>query len=230
MTDFELVPSQPSARVVAVTTPLDFPGGVREFIAYVARVSNPANQMNHETSPKLIAYLQKKGHWSPFEMANMVVEIKTTRDIAHQIIRHRSFSFQEFSQRYAEVTAFTTSDARRQDLKNRQGSIDDMSDADRDWWYDQQMKVITASAKAYHAALGRGIAKEVARKVLPEGLTLTTLYMNGTVRSWIHYLHWRLLPEQGAQKEHRDVAEAIYNALQQHAEEMFTTEVVRGSN
>ncbi len=185
---------------------------VQELIAFCARVSNPSNQMNSETSEKLIRYLVKHQHWSPLEMVSACLEIETTRDIAHQIVRHRSFSFQEFSQRYAnpvEDLAFTTREARLQDTKNRQNSIDLDPEDDIDKklmsdWQIQQDKVIMAADKAYQWAITNGIAKEQARVVLPEGLTKTRLYMNGTLRSWVHYIELR--SAHGTQKEHMEIA------------------------
>ena len=185
---------------------------VQELIAFCARVSNPSNQMNSETSEKLIRYLVKHQHWSPLEMVSACLEIETTRDIAHQIVRHRSFSFQEFSQRYAnpvEDLAFTTREARLQDTKNRQNSIelDPEDEIDRKLmsdWQIQQDKVIMAADKAYQWAIANGIAKEQARVVLPEGLTKTRLYMNGTLRSWVHYIELR--SAHGTQKEHMEIA------------------------
>jgi thymidylate synthase (FAD) len=185
---------------------------VQELIAFCARVSNPSNQMNSETSEKLIRYLVKHQHWSPLEMVSACLEIETTRDIAHQIVRHRSFSFQEFSQRYAnpvEDLAFTTREARLQDTKNRQNSIELDSEDDIDKklmsdWQIQQDKVIMAADKAYQWAIDNGIAKEQARVVLPEGLTKTRLYMNGTLRSWVHYIELR--SAHGTQKEHMEIA------------------------
>ena len=185
---------------------------VQELIAFCARVSNPSNQMNSETSEKLIRYLVKHQHWSPLEMVSACLEIETTRDIAHQIVRHRSFSFQEFSQRYAnpvEDLAFTTREARLQDTKNRQNSIDldpeDQLDQKLEQdWRAQQDKVVLAADKAYRWAIENGIAKEQARVVLPEGLTKTRLYMNGTLRSWVHYIELR--SANGTQKEHMDIA------------------------
>ena len=179
-------------------------------IAYMARVSNPSNQDNVGTNEKLIRYLVKHKHWSPFEMANIVLEINTTRDIARQILRHRSFSFQEFSQRYAEPEAmgypFVVKQTRLQDTKNRQNSIetDDRQLPQR--WAAQQSRVIGAAENAYAWAVSNGIAKEQARAVLPEGITKSRLYMIGTVRSWIHYVELRTTP--GTQKEHMDVARA----------------------
>lgn len=194
--------------------------GPGEFVGYVARVSNPDNQMNKETYPKLMAYLQKARHWSPFEMSNAVIEIHTTRDIAHQILRHVSNRFQEFSQRYAEVKDFHYDFvARRQDTKNRQNSIADMSEDDIQWFFGAQKMVVDLTTDLYKEALRRGIAKELARKVLPEGLTGTTLYMNGSLRSWTHYLAERL--HEGTQKEHRDVAIACQAELKKHIPEVF---------
>ena len=185
---------------------------VQELIAYCARVSNPSNQMNTETSEKLIRYLVKHAHWSPLEMVSACLEIETTRDIAHQIVRHRSFSFQEFSQRYAnpvEDLAFTIREARLQDTLNRQNSIelDPEDEIDRKLeqdWRIQQDKVVLAASKAYQWAIENGIAKEQARVVLPEGLTKTRLYMNGTLRSWVHYIELR--GANGTQKEHMEIA------------------------
>jgi thymidylate synthase (FAD) len=201
-----------NAKIIGVTEPrLDGANGsmsVDEFIAYVARVSNPSNQSNTLTAPKLLRYLAKHKHWSPFEMVNVVMEIETTRDIARQILRHRSFSFQEFSQRYADPTqslGFVTREARLQDQKNRQNSIDmDQSDSNAIVWQNFQEKVTEAAEDAYRWAVLNGIAKEQARAVLPEGLTVSRMYMNGTLRSWIHYCQLRMGPE--TQKEHREVA------------------------
>ena len=186
---------------------------VQDLIAFCARVSNPAAQINSATSEKLIKYLIKHQHWSPLEMVNAVLEIETTRDIAHQIVRHRSFAFQEFSQRYADPKeqgeVFITSEARLQDTKNRQNSID-INLADEGMpelinrWEELQQDVIYTAGRAYDWAINAGIAKEVARKVLPEGLTKTTLYMNGTLRSWVHYIELR--SANGTQKEHMDIA------------------------
>lgn len=178
-----------------------------EFIAYTARVSNPSNQHNTLTTPKLLKYLITHKHWSPFEMVDVVMEIETTRDIAHQIIRHRSFSFQEFSQRYADPTkdmGFVTREARLQDAKNRQNSIEtDDNKLQKEWQYAQEY-IADQCQSVYNDFIQRGIAKEQARAVLPEGLTKTRLYMSGTLRSWIHYIDVRA--EEGTQKEHREVA------------------------
>jgi len=175
------------------------------LIAYMARVSNPENQDNKDTAPKLLKYLIDNKHWSPFEMVNVCMEIETTRDIARQMLRHRSFSFQEFSQRYAIASESEFSQPRLQDWKNRQNSIEvEDKELYRYWWSLQQV-VLSTSLDAYHQALDNGIAKEVARKVLPEGIMLSKLYMNGTLRSWLHYLDVRC--DKATQKEHRDVAD-----------------------
>ena len=183
----------------------------QELVAFCARVSNPSNQMNKETSEKLIKYLIKHQHWSPLEMVSACMEIETTRDIAHQIVRHRSFSFQEFSQRYANPAEygdqFVTSEARLQDTKNRQNSIEIDNESDLQYeWELQQQKVIDVSKEVYEWAIGNGIAKEQARVVLPEGNTKTRLYMNGTIRSWVHYIDLR--GANGTQKEHMEIAHA----------------------
>jgi len=176
-----------------------------EQVAYAARVSNPANQNNSDTAEKLVRYLIKNQHWSPLEMVNICLEIETTRDIARQILRHRSFSFQEFSQRYAVADlGWELKEARLQDTKNRQNSIVTDNLALQTWWETQQKRVIEASQSAYDWAIANGIAKEQARAVLPEGMTVSRLYMNGTLRSWVHYIQLR--SEKGTQKEHRDVA------------------------
>lgn len=182
-----------------------------EAVAYCARVSNPENQNAQETAPKLLKYLIKHKHWSPFEMANVCMEIETTRDIARQILRHRSFSFQEFSQRYAVVSRFDTRDCRLQDDKNRQNSLITDDIELKDWWHMAQWRVQTEAEFMYKAALDRGIAKEQARALLPEGLAVSRMYMNGTLRSWLHYIEVRTDPS--TQKEHRDVAEACKNVL-----------------
>ena len=183
-------------------------GNVQDLIAFCARVSNPSNQMNKETNERLIKYLIKHQHWSPLEMVSACLEIQTTRDIAHQIVRHRSFSFQEFSQRYAnpdeQGDMFEYSEARLQDEKNRQNSIEvDDKKLQLDWLH-AQMRIAHLAKKEYDWAIKKGIAKEQARKVLPEGITKTTLYMNGTLRSWVHYIELR--SANGTQKEHMDIA------------------------
>jgi thymidylate synthase (FAD) len=192
----------------------NFASDMTDLVAFCARVSNPAGQMNTATNEKLIKYLIKNQHWSPLEMVNVCLEIETTRDIARQMLRHRSFSFQEFSQRYADPTAeledaFVLRDARRQDTKNRQNSVElDLSnDADRflaAGWENVQREVIRKCREAYEYAIANGIAKEQARAVLPEGLTVSRLYMNGSLRSWIHYIQLR--SGNGTQKEHMEIA------------------------
>ena len=180
---------------------------MQELIAFCARVSNPANQFNTGTSDKLIKYLINNKHWSPLEMVSVCLEIETTRDIARQMLRHRSFSFQEFSQRYADPTKdldFVLREARLQDTKNRQNSITTEDLQLQAFWQQQQLRVINAAKEAYTWAIDNGIAKEQARVVLPEGNTVSRLYMNGTLRSWIHYIELRA--ENGTQKEHRDIA------------------------
>lgn len=180
---------------------------VQDLIAFCARVSNPSNQTNTETSDKLIRYLIKHKHWSPLETASACLEIETTRDIARQILRHRSFSFQEFSQRYADPTkdlSFVLREARLQDAKNRQNSIETNNLALQAFWQTQQQNVINAAKNAYEWAIENGIAKEQARAVLPEGLTVSRMYVNGTLRSWVHFIELR--SESGTQKEHRQIA------------------------
>tara|TARA_R110002012_G_scaffold236204_3_gene409916 strand:+ start:945 stop:1586 length:642 start_codon:yes stop_codon:yes gene_type:complete len=181
-------------------------------VAYCARVSNPANQNNKLTNNKLIKYLIKNCHWSPFEMVNICLEIKTTRDIARQILRHRSFAFQEFSQRYAKVTEeLDTKDARLQDSKNRQSSIITTDDKLKLEWKEKQNEITSLIKKNYYWALDNNIAKECARVILPEGLTPSTLYMSGTLRSWIHYLQLRC--GNGTQLEHMDIANKIKSEI-----------------
>ena len=195
----------------------NFPFGVNEIqdlVAYCARVSNPNNQNNSETSAKLIKYLIKHKHWSPLEMVSACLEIETTRDIARQILRHRSFSFQEFSQRYADPTKdlkFTTREARLQDEKNRQNSIEVSDQKLQDEWNTLQDMLIEDAKQAYQWAIAKGIAKEQARAVLPEGLTMSRMYMNGTLRSWVHYIDLRTA--NGTQKEHMIIAEECAVAI-----------------
>ena len=179
----------------------------QEMVAFCARVSNPDNQMNNDTSTGLIKYLIRHKHWSPFEMVSACLEIKTTRDIARQILRHRSFSFQEFSQRYAVATDFETREARMQDPVNRQNSVVTEDTEIQDEWDMIQDNVIDLTKAAYNRALDLGIAKEQARAVLPEGLTASTMYVNGTLRSWIHYIELR--SENGTQKEHMEIAKEV---------------------
>jgi len=206
--------SQPSAEFLE-----DGIEDVQDLVAYCARVSNPSNQNNSETSAKLLNYLAKHKHWSPFEMASACLEIETTRDIARQILRHRSFSFQEFSQRYANPVTdleFETRDARLQDEKNRQNSIalDPVNEAQMILqleWEEKQEAVIEAAKDAYRWAIANGIAKEQARAVLPEGNTVSRMYMNGTLRSWMHYIELR--GANGTQQEHMDIAHAIAKVI-----------------
>jgi thymidylate synthase (FAD) len=186
----------------------------QELIAYCARVSNPSNQLNTDTSEKLIRYLIKHQHWSPLEMVSACIEITTTRDIARQILRHRSFSFQEFSQRYADPTkelSFVLREARLQDTKNRQNSITTDDIVLQQGWERAQQRVLYAVKEAYQWAIDNGIAKEQARAVLPEGLTESRLYMNGTLRSWIHFIELR--SANGTQKEHQEVAVACAKVI-----------------
>jgi len=207
--------SQPTAEFASLGI-----SDAQELIAYCARVSNPSNQLNTETSERLIKYLIRHQHWSPLEMVSACLEITTTRDIARQILRHRSFSFQEFSQRYADPTKdlnFVLRDARRQDLQNRQNSIElDIQNNDEDrqlayQWERMQELVIKQARDAYERAILKGIAKEQARAVLPEGLIESRLYMNGTLRSWIHFIELR--SANGTQKEHQEVAIACAKVI-----------------
>jgi thymidylate synthase (FAD) len=213
--------SKPSRELV-----IDGLYDVKELIAYCAKVSNPSGQMNMATADKLLAYLQKHAHWSPFEMASACMEIETTRDIARQILRHRSFSFQEFSQRYADPTKdldFVLREARLQDTSNRQNSISLETTPENQYlklqWEKAQQRVLVAAKEAYGWAIENGIAKEQARAVLPEGLTVSRMYMNGTIRSWIHYIQLRR--ENGTQKEHIEIAMACAEAIK----EIFPLEI-----
>ena len=198
--------SKPSAEMLS-----EGMNDVEDLVAFCARVSNPSNQMNQETSAKLIKYLIKHAHWSPLEMVSACLEIETTRDIARQILRHRSFSFQEFSQRYANPQdmeeAFEIREARLQDTKNRQNSIECDSISTIALWIAKQQEVINKAKEVYDWAIENGIAKEQARAVLPEGNTKSRMYMNGTIRSWIHYIDLRA--SNGTQKEHMEIAKAI---------------------
>ena len=185
-----------------------------EQVAYAARVSNPANQNNNDTAEKLVRYLIKNQHWSPLEMVNICMEIETTRDIARQILRHRSFSFQEFSQRYAVADlGFELKEARMQDLKNRQNSTKTDNLALQSWWENYQNGVASKAKEAYDWAITNGIAKEQARAVLPEGMTVSRLYMNGTLRSWVHYIQLRTA--KGTQEEHRMIAALCGHAIEE---------------
>lgn len=215
--------------LVGITKPSAMTGctTAEELVAYAARVSNPENQIHHESAPRLLRYLIKHGHWSPFEMVSITMEIRTTRDIARQMLRHRSFSFQEFSQRYAIAEDFYYREARLQDPSNRQNSIEleDSEDFGKggnksqherlyEDWNMKQAKVLDASKKAYRWALDNGIAKEQARAVLPEGNTVSTLYMSGTLRSWIHYCDLRR--GHGTQKEHMRIADQCWDIIATH--------------
>jgi thymidylate synthase (FAD) len=179
----------------------------QDLLAYMARVSNPDNQYATESGPKLLKYLIKNKHWSPLEMVHLSLEIETTRDIARQVLRHRSFSFQEFSQRYAAVQGFELSEVRLQDVRNRQNSIE-VGDSDmHHWWFQAQKRVRDDAELMYNMALAKGVAKEQARKLLPEGLTMSRMYMAGNLRSWLHYVDIRC--DKATQKEHREVAEQV---------------------
>lgn len=195
------------SHTIACAEDMDHVAEMNDLVAFCARVSNPSNQYNTETADKLISYLVKWKHWSPFEMVNVCLEIETTRDIARQILRHRSFSFQEFSQRYADPVkdlSFEVREARLQDQKNRQNSIEVNDPALDDAWQNKQLAMIEIARLTYQWAIENGIAKEVARAVLPEGLTTSRMYMNGTLRSWIHYIDIR--SDKATQKEHRMIA------------------------
>ena len=216
-----------AVRIISATVPFikDENGrsmSTNEYVAYVARISNPKNQSNHATGAKLLKSLLRDKHWSPLEMVDVTIEIKTTRDIARQILRHRSFSFQEFSQRYAAVTEMSDPrEARLQDTKNRQSSIeiDHYDDAQEELarkWIEAQDEVIITAQEVYKWALEKGIAKEVARSVLPEGLTMSRLYMKGSLRSWIHYCQLRI--DNGTQKEHMLIASECWYLLNQEYE------------
>ena len=211
-----------SVKLIALTAPrVEGINTAEEFICYCARISNPSNQMNNLTSPKLMKYLIDNKHWSPFEKVSLTMDIQTTRDIGRQILRHRSFSFQEFSQRYADPTSmeFELREARLQDNKNRQNSIEIEDDIPIDWdgqpitekWEFYQNNMITHAKAYYRWAIRNGIAKEQARAILPEGLTSTRMYMSGTLRSWIHYCLLRM--KNGTQKEHMIIAEQCWKEI-----------------
>ena len=206
-----------SAKLVSYSKPHEGTQTIEDLVAYCARVSNPSNQNNTATNAKLIKYLINNQHWSPLEMVSVCIEIETTRDIARQILRHRSFSFQEFSQRYAVADlGFNKREARLQDHKNRQNSIElDASNNNNDLsttWDEMQKNVIESSETAYKWAIDNGIAKEQARCVLPEGMTVSRMYVNGTLRSWVHYIQLR--SDNGTQKEHREIAVACAKAIE----------------
>jgi thymidylate synthase (FAD) len=206
-------------KLISYSTPteeiaVDGIDNAQELVAFCARVSNPSNQLNTETSEKLINYLINNSHWSPLEMVSACLEIETTRDIARQMLRHRSFSFQEFSQRYANPVKdleFVIREARLQDLKNRQNSIPSDNKQINEIWTNKQQNVIDLAIETYNWAIENGIAKEQARSVLPEGNTVSRLYMNGTLRSWIHYIQLR--SANGTQKEHMDIAKACAEVI-----------------
>ena len=206
-------------RLISVTQPrIPEAKTAEDLIAYCARVSNPSNQANLETAPKLLGYCIKNSHWSIFEMADATIEIETTRDIGRQIIRHRSFSFQEFSQRYADASqlGFIERQTRLQDTKNRQNSVhidqsDDLHNKIDEIWQMKQEQIQYETKTAYKWAIDNGIAKEQARAVLPEGMTMSRMYMKGNLRSWIHYCHLRM--ENGTQKEHMDIANKCWDIL-----------------
>tara|TARA_Y100000996_G_scaffold327444_1_gene263486 strand:+ start:275 stop:937 length:663 start_codon:yes stop_codon:yes gene_type:complete len=207
---------KPQVSLVGLTQPSASTDchSANELIAYAARVSNPENQANAKTAPKLLAYLIKHQHWSPFEIVSVTMEINTTRDIGRQILRHRTFSFQEFSQRYAVSEQFEHRDARLQDEKNRQNSIETDDKRLIEKWNMEQSKVMNEAKKVYKWALDNGIAKEQARAVLPEGNTMSTIYMAGTLRSWIHYCQLRM--GHGTQKEHMDIAKKCWSIIGTH--------------
>lgn len=204
-------------RLISCSQGVDLPEYIKtpqELVAYCARVSNPANQLNTETSERLIRYLIRHKHWSPLEMVNACLEIETTRDIARQILRHRSFSFQEYSQRYADPTKdfeFEFREARLQDTKNRQNSIETDDRNLHDMWKIKQRDLANSALETYKWAINNGIAKEVARAVLPEGMMMSRMAMNGTIRSWIHYIQLR--SANGTQKEHMEIALACAQAI-----------------
>lgn len=200
-----------TARLIASTKGIEElfnKGNGEEVVSYVARVSNPNNQTNFETAPKLLSYLIKNKHWSPFEHSYLTIEIETSRGIAAQILRHRSFVFQEFSQRYSKTEEYVQYEARRQDLKNRQNSIDDMSEEDKTWFKNIQIELWDVAERAYNDALKKGIAKEQARFLLPLN-TKTKLYMTGSIRSWITYFMVRM--DKTTQLEHRQIAKDCFN-------------------
>lgn len=206
-------------NLIGITKPSAYTGctSANELIAWAARVSNPSNQNNTATAPKLVQYLIRNQHWSPLEMVHVSMEIKTTRDIARQILRHRSFSFQEYSQRYADPTkdlGYELREARLQDPKNRQNSIDNEDRRLQEEWNEKQLAVINASREAHRWATENGIAKEQARSVLPEGNTESVMIMSGSLRSWVHYCHLRM--DKATQKEHRIVAEQCWKIIGIH--------------
>jgi|TARA_B110000977_G_C10954685_1_gene446083 thymidylate synthase (FAD) len=223
--------SEFSTKLISITRPYEDDAGYgvtldtpEELIAYCARVSSPDNQDNKNTADKLLKYCIRNSHWSIFEMVDATIEIVCTRDIGRQILRHRSFSFQEFSQRYAEAIDFVRGEARLQDTKNRQNSIEIVDKELRDLWEEMQTDVLILAKKHYKHALNMGIAKEVARKILPEGLTKSRMYMKGSLRSWLHYCDLRR--GNGTQKEHRLIADSCWGILSKEFPSVFS--VVEG--
>ena len=223
--------SEFSTKLISITRPYEDNAGYgvtldtpEELIAYCARVSSPDNQDNKSTADKLLKYCIRNSHWSIFEMVDATIEIVCTRDIGRQILRHRSFSFQEFSQRYAEAIDFVRGEARLQDTKNRQNSIEIVDKELRDLWEEMQTDVLILAKKHYKQALNMGIAKEVARKILPEGLTKSRMYMKGSLRSWLHYCELRR--GNGTQKEHRLIADSCWEILSKEFPSVFS--VVEG--
>lgn len=209
-------------KVIGVTKPVvDFIPDSEGIISYAARVSAPKNQTNFDTAERLLNYCIKHSHWSVFETVSLTMEIKCPRDIARQILRHRSFSFQEFSQRYAESTEFIKRECRLQDTKNRQNSIQTEDEVLESWWEDVQVNLLEDIRTAYSEALEKGIAKEVARVILPEGLTMSNMYMNGTLRSWLHYIDLR--SKNGTQLEHVVVAEKCREAIKEYFPTLINT-------
>lgn len=213
-------------RIIGLTQPV-VPeiSSSEEMLAYCARVSNPKNQLNHATAPKLLSYLIREKHFSPFEMVSITAEITTTRDIARQILRHRSFSFQEFSQRYAEAIGFVYRQTRLQDTKNRQNSILTEDETLKQWFDESQRIVIEVVDELYTEALQKGIAKEQARALLPEGLTISKMYMAGTLRSWLHYIAVRIA--NGTQKENSDIAFKAWNEISVYFPSVKDDEIIR---
>ena len=223
--------SEFSTKLISITRPYEDDAGYgvtldtpEELIAYCARVSSPDNQDNKNTADKVLKYCIRNSHWSIFEMVDATIEIVCTRDIGRQILRHRSFSFQEFSQRYAEAIDFVRGEARLQDTKNRQNSIEIVDKELRDLWEEMQTDVLILAKKHYKHALNMGIAKEVARKILPEGLTKSRMYMKGSLRSWLHYCDLRR--GNGTQKEHRLIADSCWEILSKEFPSVFS--VVEG--
>lgn len=212
---------KPSATVVAITTPVGETAqhipqkDLKALVAYFARISNPSNKYNNKTAPKLVKFLREEAHWSPFDMVDIAVEVHTTRDIGRQMLRHYSMRFQEFSQRYAKVTdELVLRECRLQDTTNRQNSLECTDEELNQWWEQAQQAVAWVTMNAYNQAVEKGVAKEDARAVLPEGMTMSTLFVKGSIRSWIHYLSAR--QHESTQKEHRMVAHALAEAMSEY--------------